>query len=226
MKRLPTMARALAAALAGVVAASSPAFAAEELPSLVHDIGISLLLSGVLAVAFTRIKLPALAGFIIAGIVAGPLALGWVTDPANINTIAELGFVLLLFMIGLEIDIGKIRAAGRSIVLGGLLQFPLTLIFGVIAVKLLALTGISLFQESLAALYIGVVIAAVVTRSLEGWWRLAALVPTLYLTAMVWENILAQNPSVTALILFGAMLIALMTVRPQGLLGSARVEVV
>jgi ABC-type branched-subunit amino acid transport system permease subunit len=54
----------------------------------------------------------------------------------------------------------------------------------------------------------------------------AALVPTLYLTAMVWENILALNPSVTALILFGAMLIALMTVRPQGLLGTARVEIV
>ncbi|HEY3550399.1 MAG TPA: branched-chain amino acid ABC transporter permease [Gaiellaceae bacterium] len=75
-------------------------------------------------------------------------------------------------------------------------------------------------------LYIGLVVAAVTVRSLSGWWRLAALVPTLYLTAMVWENILAQNPSVTALILFGAMLIALMTVRPQGLLGTARVEIV
>lgn len=75
-------------------------------------------------------------------------------------------------------------------------------------------------------LYIGLVVAAVIARSLTGWWRLAALVPTLYLTAMVWENILAQNPSVTALILFGAMLIAMMTVRPQGLLGAARVEIV
>jgi branched-chain amino acid transport system permease protein len=75
-------------------------------------------------------------------------------------------------------------------------------------------------------LYIGLVVAAVVTRSLAGWWRLAALVPTLYLTAMVWENILVQSPSVTALLLFGAMLIALMTVRPQGLLGTARVEIV
>lgn len=75
-------------------------------------------------------------------------------------------------------------------------------------------------------LYIGLVVAAVVTRSLSGWWRLAALVPTLYLTAMVWEDILVQSPSVTALLLFGAMLIALMTVRPQGLLGSARVEIV
>jgi branched-chain amino acid transport system permease protein len=75
-------------------------------------------------------------------------------------------------------------------------------------------------------LYIGLVLAAVIVSSLNGWWRLAALVPTLYLTAMVWENILARNPAVTALILFGAMLIALMTVRPQGLLGSARVETV
>jgi Kef-type K+ transport system membrane component KefB len=150
--------RRLAVALLGV-AVASPAYASEELPSLVHDIGISLLLSGVLAVAFTRIKLPALAGFIIAGIVAGPLALGWVTDPANIDTIAELGFVLLLFMIGLEIDVGKIRAAGRTILLGGLIQFPLTLIFGVLSVKLLALTGIGLLQGNLASLYIGVVIA-------------------------------------------------------------------
>jgi branched-chain amino acid transport system permease protein len=75
-------------------------------------------------------------------------------------------------------------------------------------------------------LYIGLVVAIVLTRGLSGWWRLAALAPALYLTAMVWENILAQNPSVTALILFGAMLIALMTVRPQGVLGTARVEIV
>jgi ABC-type branched-subunit amino acid transport system permease subunit len=75
-------------------------------------------------------------------------------------------------------------------------------------------------------LYIGLVVAAFVTRSVSGWWRLAALVPTLYLTAMVWEDILVQSPSVTALLLFGAMLIALMTVRPQGLLGTARVEIV
>jgi ABC-type branched-subunit amino acid transport system permease subunit len=75
-------------------------------------------------------------------------------------------------------------------------------------------------------LYIGLVIAAVVARSVPKKWRVVALIPTLYLTAMVWEDILALNPSVTALILFGAMLIALMTVRPQGLLGELRVEVV
>jgi branched-chain amino acid transport system permease protein len=74
--------------------------------------------------------------------------------------------------------------------------------------------------------YIGLVVSVVIVRSLDGWWRTAALVPTLYLTAVVWEDVLIQNPPVTALILFGAMLVALMTVRPQGLLGTARVEIV
>jgi ABC-type branched-subunit amino acid transport system permease subunit len=51
-------------------------------------------------------------------------------------------------------------------------------------------------------------------------------VPTLYLAAFVWENLLIDQPSVTRLILFGALLITLMVVRPQGLLGTSRVEIV
>ena len=52
------------------------------------------------------------------------------------------------------------------------------------------------------------------------------LAPTLYLVAFVWENLLIDEPSVTRLILFGALLVALMIVRPQGLLGTSRVEIV
>ncbi|HEX6953161.1 MAG TPA: branched-chain amino acid ABC transporter permease [Gaiellaceae bacterium] len=75
-------------------------------------------------------------------------------------------------------------------------------------------------------LYIGLVVAIVLVISLKGWWRVVALGPTLYLTAVVWENVLSENPGVTALILFGAMLVGLMIKRPQGLLGQARVEIV
>jgi len=146
-----------------LVFSASPAMAAGgEMPSLVRDIGLALLLSGVFAVVFTRVRLPAIAGFIIAGVAAGPLGLGLVTDPANIDTIAQLGFVLLLFMIGLEIDLGKILSAGRSIVLGGILQFPLTVIFGFAAVKLMGLLGIGsvFFQSNLTAFYVGVIVAS------------------------------------------------------------------
>ncbi len=91
----------------------------------------------------------------------GPLGLGWVTDGANIDTIAQLGFVLLLFMIGLEIDFGKIRAAGRPIVVSGLLQPPLTIAFGFLVTKAVALAGLGggMLDGNLTAFYIGAVIA-------------------------------------------------------------------
>ena len=72
-----------------------------EMPSLVHDIGISLLTAGVLAILFTRLKIPSIAAFLVAGILIGPIGLKQVTDPVNIDTIAQLGFILLLFLIGL-----------------------------------------------------------------------------------------------------------------------------
>jgi ABC-type branched-subunit amino acid transport system permease subunit len=75
-------------------------------------------------------------------------------------------------------------------------------------------------------IFIGLVGAIIVTALLKGWWRIAALVPTLYLTVVTWENMLSQNGGITAYLLFGAMLIGLMAARPQGLLGSARVEIV
>ena len=73
--------------------------------------------------------------------------------------------------------------------------------------------------------YVGLIVAVLVLTRLRGWWRTLAFVPTLYLVAIVWENLLAEQPSVTRLILFGALLIALMNARPQGLLGTARVEI-
>jgi branched-chain amino acid transport system permease protein len=71
-------------------------------------------------------------------------------------------------------------------------------------------------------------IAAILAVSrLEGTRRLIALVPTLYLAAFVWENLLVgQIVGATRLILLGALLIALMNARPQGLLGTSRVEIV
>ncbi|MBA3348325.1 MAG: branched-chain amino acid ABC transporter permease [Actinobacteria bacterium] len=72
-----------------------------------------------------------------------------------------------------------------------------------------------------------VLIAAIITLSqLRGLPRLALTAPTLYLAVFVWENRLVAEPSVTRILLLGALLIALMNARPQGLLGTARVEIV
>jgi ABC-type branched-subunit amino acid transport system permease subunit len=53
----------------------------------------------------------------------------------------------------------------------------------------------------------------------------AIFIPTVYLAVFVWENKLALQPSVTRQLLFGGVLMVMMAVRPQGLLGTRRVEI-
>ena len=141
-----------------------PAMASEgKLPSLVQDIGICVVLAGVLAIVFTRIRIPEIAAFLVAGVVVGPVGAGLVTDPANIETISELGLILLLFLIGLEIDIRKLLASGRILILSGLLQYPLCVVFGIGFARLLVWLGIGgelLTAGGYVPLYIGFVLAA------------------------------------------------------------------
>jgi branched-chain amino acid transport system permease protein len=73
--------------------------------------------------------------------------------------------------------------------------------------------------------YVTLVVAVLALTRMHGWWRTVALVPTVYLAAIVWETSFVEQPQVARWILFGSLLIALMTVRPQGLLGTPRVEI-
>jgi hypothetical protein len=74
--------------------------------------------------------------------------------------------------------------------------------------------------------YMGLIGLVLVLTLLRGWARYALLVPTLYLGTFVWENVLLAQPDATRYIVLGAMLIALMIVRPNGLFGERRVEIV
>jgi branched-chain amino acid transport system permease protein len=74
--------------------------------------------------------------------------------------------------------------------------------------------------------YIAVIILAVALTQLKGWWRVAVAPFAFVLTAFLWENLLILQPAVTRYVIFGALLIALMATRPQGLFGTAKVEIV
>jgi branched-chain amino acid transport system permease protein len=76
-------------------------------------------------------------------------------------------------------------------------------------------------------LYLGLV-AAVLALTLvrNPFWRAAGVVPVLYLAAVVWENLLLAQPAVARFVLIGALLVGLMAIRPQGLFGKQRVEIV
>jgi branched-chain amino acid transport system permease protein len=74
--------------------------------------------------------------------------------------------------------------------------------------------------------YIGLIGLALLLTLLHGLPRLVLLVPTLYLAAFVWENVMLANPEPMRYIVLGLILISLMILRPNGLLGERRVEIV
>jgi branched-chain amino acid transport system permease protein len=73
--------------------------------------------------------------------------------------------------------------------------------------------------------FVLLILAVLGLTLLHGWQRRLAMIPTLCLAAFVWENRLVVEPSITRLILIGVILIVLMNARPQGLLGTSRVEI-
>jgi Kef-type K+ transport system membrane component KefB len=78
------------------------------------------------------IKQPLLLAYLAAGIVLGPrMGFGLITDEASITLISEIGLILLLFIIGLEIDLKKLLAAGRTLMISGLSQFLICAALGI-----------------------------------------------------------------------------------------------
>ncbi len=61
---------------------------------------------------------------------------------------------------------------------------------------------------------------------LHGWVRIAFVVPTVYLAAFVWENVMLAKPEPTRFVILGAILVAVMIARPEGLLGEKRVAII
>jgi monovalent cation:H+ antiporter-2, CPA2 family len=117
----------------------------------------------VAAVAMARIRLPAVAGLLLAGAVVGPYGLKFVSDAHNIEIMAEIGVVLLLFTIGLEFSLGRFARIGRLLVIGGGLQVSLT----TAAVLLIALgLGYSVEQGLLFGFIIALSSTAIVLRQL------------------------------------------------------------
>jgi ABC-type branched-subunit amino acid transport system permease subunit len=73
-------------------------------------------------------------------------------------------------------------------------------------------------------LFILVICLVLALMRLDGWRRLALIVPTVYLAACCWESRLVVNPAITTQIMLGVILIVTMAARPNGLLGAHRVE--
>jgi CPA2 family monovalent cation:H+ antiporter-2 len=104
--------------------------------SLLQDLVVILAVAVVVVAALQRIGVPSIAGFIMAGALIGPNALALVEDSHQVEVLAEIGVVLLLFGIGLELSLDIMRRLWRPILIGGTLQVGFS-ILGVVALALL-----------------------------------------------------------------------------------------
>lgn len=78
------------------------------------------------AIGLHRFGLPSTVGFLVTGAIAGPHGLGLVGDPEHIEQIAELGVILLLFAVGLEFSLTRLRFIWKAVAFGGSLQVGVT----------------------------------------------------------------------------------------------------
>ncbi|GAB5408990.1 MAG: cation:proton antiporter [Balneolaceae bacterium] len=98
---------------------------AVSLPFL-NEIVALFLVSVIIAFLCYKIKLVPIVGFLIAGVVIGPNALGLVQDQELVDMLAEIGIILLLFTIGIEFSLEKLARIRSAIFIGGGLQVLLT----------------------------------------------------------------------------------------------------
>ncbi len=121
---------------------------------LITDIAICLIAAWVLAVGFNAFKQPVLLAYLVAGFALGPHGFGWVTDEPSIATVADMGLILLLFMIGLEIDLRKMLASGRAITVTAGAQIFGSALLGLLFCRFAGLAG-----SWLESLHLGVAVA-------------------------------------------------------------------
>lgn len=104
---------------------------------MLHDAMIYLLAAVIAVPIFQRLGLGGVLGYLIAGIVIGPAGIGTTQNPENVLHFAEFGIVLLLFLIGLELNLHKLWAMRVAIFGMGALQVLLTsIVVGVLALFL------------------------------------------------------------------------------------------
>jgi CPA2 family monovalent cation:H+ antiporter-2 len=113
----------------------------------VLEIGLLLLVAGLVGIVARRLGLPAVVGYLAVGLAVGPFTPGYVADRRQIEVLADVGVVLLLFEVGIELDLRSLAKEPRGILLAVPLQVALITALGAAALMILGaplLGGITL----------------------------------------------------------------------------------
>lgn len=110
---------------------------------------------------FQKLNLPTIAGFLLAGVIIGPNALGLIRDAGTVDVLAEIGVELLLFTIGLEFSLSQILSLKKRIIGVGLLQVGVTILA---VVGIATLFGVALKTATFYGFLVALSSTAIVLR--------------------------------------------------------------
>ena len=110
---------------------------------------VLLLTAAVIGALGVRLRQPLLVTYIVVGIAVGPSVLGWVAAHDQIDLLAQIGVTLLLFVVGLKLDMHLVRNLGSVALATGLGQLLFTIVFGY-------LIALALGMSAMTALYVAV----------------------------------------------------------------------
>lgn len=157
-----------------------------SLDPILLDLALLFALCVVVVIVFHRLKLPPVVGFLLTGVAIGPNALGLVGHQELVEQLSEVGVVILLFSVGMELPLRQLADLRRTVLLGGGLQIGLTVLLGAGA----ALIGGLQWQ---AAIFLGLLLAmsstAVATKLLGDRGELGSPVARLSISILVAQDL-------------------------------------
>lgn len=150
------------------------------------DLVVILAIAVGVVVVLSRFRLPPIAGFILAGMIVGPQSLAVIDDVHQVEILAEVGVALLLFGIGLELSLDRLKRLWWPILYGGALQVGLTI---GLTFAIASAFGLDWRTALLLGFLVAVSSTAIVLRGLEARGELEAPHGRLTLGILVFQDL-------------------------------------
>lgn len=160
-----------------------------EAAQVIQDFAIIMIVASAMALVSYKLKQPMVIGYIGAGMIIGPYTppFSFVLHPEILNLLAEIGIVLLLFVVGLEYPVAKLRSVGRKALVIAMAEAFGTMMLGYLVGQAM---GLQLFDSLFLALAISVTSTVIVMRVLEELGMLKDEASHLLLGVAVIEDII------------------------------------
>ena len=174
--------------------------------TFVTDLAIIMILAAIVTLAFFKIRQPLIIGYLFAGMLIGPLSplwtsilpqngsvgtatgIGILSDVSALNLFADIGIILLLFVIGIEFPFAKIRSIGRVAIGAGTLGLFVTL--GVVFLAASAL-GLNFMDSLFIAAALSISSTAVIVKILQDSGKIKKESSILVLGILIVEDVIA-----------------------------------